>query len=228
MYIPDILINNAEEIQNLDVAGQEVPFNIDVWRQYFPDIDDILAGMPSSVITRREIFGIVPPDPNDLVPCTDGVFAVLRQLFIIVMIWGYGNDGRGAWRTYQMVNSPLFRQTLCRVSALCYYGLFLMAFEILLKNIKWLGPTFASKYLYFLCYKFRCQIKPLILDQRVSNTMRTMNWEPGFVDWIFIPAPGKRHTSPAVQGYGQYLILVHNWADFINCRPDQIEYFLWR
>lgn len=223
MYIPDLLREAATTIRELDVDNQEVPFNRDVWREHIPDIDDILREIDGNTISRRAICGIFPNDPTTIGPCTPARQAELRRFFILVMIWGYENVGTGPWRVARMIASPGFPQILCQVSEECFHGLFLKAYDTLIANVNRLGPAFASKYLYFFCQNFRVQVKPLIFDSVVVSTMRKFNWPAWCVDYM---ANG---TNPRRQpySYGQYLILMHNWAQSLGCRPDQIEYFLW-
>jgi hypothetical protein len=223
MYIPGILQENATLIRELDIDNQETPFNREHWRKHIPDIDNIFDEIGRNVISRREISGIFPNDPNVLVPCDPTRQAELRRFFILVMIWGYGNVGTGPWRVAQMIASPGFPKILCRVGEECYYGSFLKAYGTLSANINRLGPAFASKYLYFFCQNFKAQVKPLIFDSIVVNTMNTFNWPSWCVEYI---ANG---NNPRKQpyAYGQYLVMLHNWANVLSCRPDQIEYFMW-
>jgi hypothetical protein len=224
MYIPEILRENAGHIRKLDVEDQPVVFNRNAWRKHIPDIDKILEGIKSDTITRDAIFRVFPNDPTKLVSCTPARQAELRRYFILIMVWGYGKVGAGPWRVDKMLKSPGFARTLCQASEECFYGLFLKAFETLVGNVNRLGPAFASKYLYFLCHNFKAPVKPLILDSVVVKTMRTFNWPKGRVDYLALKDNTPRSQSFA---YGQYLILLHNWAGALGCRADQIEYFLW-
>ena len=223
MDIPNLLQKNAERIRALDVGDQAIPFNRDAWRVQISDIDDILDGFNSDALSRHTICSIFPGDPMRLDPCTPERQRELRRFFVVVMIWGYGKVGVGPWRVAQMMKSPSFPQILCEVGKDCYYGLFLRAYERLIGNINRLGPSFASKYLYFFCRNYGATVKPLIFDSVVIQTMRTFDWPTEFVDYIAIDANPK--SKPFA--YGQYLVLMHNWANAIQCRPDQLEYFLW-
>ncbi len=223
MYIPDILQAEAARIKDLDVDNQEVLFDPAPWRKHIPDLDDILVGIHGNAISRRSISSIFPRDPTMLVPCTPIRQAELRRFFILVMIWGYGNVGTGPWRVRQMIASPGFPGILCQVGEEAFHGHFLKAYDSLVANINRLGPAFASKYLYFFCRNFSGQVKPLIFDSVVIGMMRKFNWPVWCVDYI---ANGANPRSQPY-AYGQYLILMHNWANSLGCRPDQIEYFLW-
>lgn len=223
MFIPDILQRNEGRIRKLDVDNQQVEFNRDSWRKHIPDLDDILDGIRGNSISRQDICRIFPNDPTRLVPCTPARQAELRRFFILVMIWGYGTVGTGPWRVGRMIQSPGFTKTLCQVSEECFYGLFLKAYETLVRNVKRLGPAFATKYLYFLCRNFKASVRPLIFDSVVVKSMRTFNWPNWCVDYMAYRNIPRRQSH----AYGQYLILLHNWAGALGCRADQIEYFLW-
>ncbi|MCF7837109.1 MAG: hypothetical protein K9N49_00605 [Candidatus Marinimicrobia bacterium] len=222
--MPDILQEEATRIRGLDVDHQEILFDRNSWRKHIPDLDDLLAGIPGDLISRHTMYGIAPNDPPLPAPCTPARQADLRRFFILVMIWGYGNVGTGPWRVSQMIASPRFPEILCRVSEECFCGFFLKAYDTLISNIKWLGPAFASKYLYYFCRKVPAHVKPLICDRVVLRAMRTFDWPAWCVNYI---ADGNTPRRQA-HAYGQYLILMHNWAHALGCRPDQLEYFLWR
>lgn len=224
MYTPEILRENAARIRKLDVDNQPAVFDRNVWSKHIPDIDKILEGIKGDTITRHAIFRIFPNDPTELVPCTLGRQAELRRFFIMVMVWGYGRVGAGPWRVGKMLASPGFARTLCQASEECFHGLFLKAYETLVGNINQLGPAFASKYLYFFCHNFKAPVRPLIFDSVVVKTMRTFDWAKWCVHYHALKNSTPRKQSFA---YGQYLILVHNWAGVLGCRADQIEYFLW-
>ena len=223
MYIPEFLRENAARIRKLDVDNQPVEFNPDSWRKHIPKLDGILEGIPGNTISRQFIFDIFPGDPTSLVRCTKARQSELRRFFILVMIWGYGKVGSGPWRVARMLESPHFGKTLCQVSEECFYGLFLKACETLTRNIDRLGPAFATKYLYFLCRNFQAPVKPLIFDSVVVRSMRSFDWPAWGVDYMADGNIPRRQS----QAYEQYLILMHNWAEALHCRADQIEYYLW-
>ncbi len=102
--------------------------------------------------------------------------------------------------------------------------MFLMAYDNLNSSVKNLGPAFATKFLYFLSKPQAYAIKPLIFDSVVVNTLRKLDWPDWAPDYL------ARELTPlrASGAYGQFLILLHNWASRIGCRPDQLEYFLWK
>lgn len=228
MYIPELLTEKAEEIRALNVDEQPVEIDRRAWEGAFPELGDLFDGIPGGLITRRALSTLAPADPDLLVECTREAQANLKRFFILVMIWGYGTVNTGPWRVRKMISSPGFPAILCTVGAECFQGMFLKAYETLINGIDRLGPAFGSKYLYFFARDFRASVKPLILDSVVIKSMRTFNWPQENVDYIAHNRAPRNGVLTSAKGYGQYLILTHNWATALNCRPEQIEYFLWK
>lgn len=231
MFMPGILQEEAVQIRQLDVDLQEVPFDRDAWARQISlnmvdlvTIGDIFDGLPLNSITRNDIFVRAPSDPTALVPCTPADAARWIRFFILVMIWGYGNvDRRGPWRVNRMLQTPNFLRIVCQAGEECFYGLFPKAF-VTLHSINWVGPAYASKLLYFYCHNYNASVKPLIFDSVVVRAMRSFNWPIWCMDDMAI---GQVPKGKSPHAYGQYLILMHNWAQALGCRPDQLEYFLW-
>lgn len=229
MYLPQIFVQNADAIRELEVDNQRVEINVETLRKILPDIDDILPAGCNNVITRKDLFNLAPREPIALVSCTKQRQEELRRFFILVMIWGWGRRGRGIHNIATAIASSGFPEILCRVTEECYYGMFLLAYETLLGNqpkINGFGPPFATKFLYFFCHHFHAVVRPQILDSLVVATMRSFNWPKQCPDFIAHNSAND-NTLKSSGGYGQYLILMHNWASTLNCRPDQLEYFMW-
>jgi hypothetical protein len=230
MYVPEELAGIRDMLRRLDVDSQLVHIDPNMWRQIIPDIDEILPQGRHTMISRHDIFDIAPREPLTLVPCTLAEQQELRRFFILVMIWGWGRDGRGINKNIaKMLASPGCPAILCQVSEECCHGMYLKAYETLLGNapkIKGLRPAFATKYLYFYCRHFNATVRPLILDNRVIQSLRTYTWPTYCPDYVAHNTTSN-DTRRSSGGYGQYLILLHNWADALACRPDQIEYYLW-
>ena len=224
MYLPPIIAEQEAVIRALDVEGQAIRFNRDSWRSKIPDFDEVIDELPGDTISRGQIFGRFSTAVPRLVPCDSAAQAELRRLFIWSMLWGYGIRGYGSTRVAKMLATPNLGKLLCQVSVECYYGLFLKAYDTLNGQVKHLGPAFGTKFLYFLSGQLSYVIKPLIFDSVVVATLRQLDWP----EWA--PEYMAKDTTPrrASRAYGQYLIILHNWASRIRCRPDQLEYFLWK
>lgn len=230
MYIPAILSQEAGLIRGLDIDNQTVPFDLGPWKREIPYLDELLPDFVESdayykeLVLSRGFLGRLLGDPEEYIKVSRSrTPAELRRLFILVMIWGYGRVGVGPWRTRIMTESDGFDQTLMEVWEDCWDGLFLRAYETLLHRVDRIGPAFASKFLYFLCYLLEAPVKPLIFDSMVVKALRNFDWPADRVDYL---ASGKVPRR-SIGAYGQYLVLMHNWASRLRCRPDQLEYYLW-
>jgi hypothetical protein len=132
--------------------------------------------------------------------------------FLVVMIWGQGRTGYGPWRTARIrqgtSDAP---ERLARVAQHLTHSGALAAYRRLGEDcrLRWLGPAFGTKYLYF------CPQGPtpaaLILDRLVAqwltrNLHRTIRSGP----W-----------SPST--YHRYLDLLGSWAAAFGVAADAIE-----
>jgi hypothetical protein len=79
-------------------------------------------------------------------------------------------------------------------------------------SIRYLGPSFGTKFLYFCGYDSAYgPLKPLILDRYVAGALNRLC---GF-EWP--------DSAFSVSQYEQYLELVHAWATVWSTSPDVIE-----
>jgi hypothetical protein len=231
MFIPNVVIDNINIIRELnpDIAKDqeirivELPDDINI-----KGINSVLDSPLKNSISRRDLkdfppingIKLPPREPLQLVPCTKQLSDALRQYLIFIMIWGKGY--RNISRVAKALN--LNPSLLCKVTTECYYGLFLQAFKTLTSDVMGIGPSFASKLLFFYCYHFNATVKPLIWDVRVILALRSMDWPTENIDIMaYCDRPRK-----SAEAYGQYLILLHNWAAHLNVTAEQIEYFLWK
>jgi Putative 8-oxoguanine DNA glycosylase OGG-like protein len=224
MFIPSILSDNAERICQIHPDDQFIEIDREAWREVDLEgiIDDGAAG-----IYRRQVAALAPHlDPYHLVPCDD-VFPALRRLFVAVMLWGFGRTGYGAHRTATMLAAPNLKPTLCAVSRCLAFGMYGAAYDVFrAAKIRWLGPSFATKYLYFCSIRTAYPIRALIFDSRVASALRHSDFPEDF--WRYLTRSGGPSSSVywTSSGYLQYLILMHSWASALHCSADQIEIFL--
>ncbi len=73
------------------------------------------------------------------------------------MLWGYGPVGYGAFRTRRILDEPEASRALLEVATVAQAEGGLAAFALICERrhhdagyLKWLGPAFGTKYLYFL------------------------------------------------------------------------------
>lgn len=81
-------------------------------------------------------------------------------------------------------------------------------------RVKYFGPAFFTKWLYFCGYEQARGLKPLILDSRVAATL-------GWAGWGWAP-----------EQYGEYLRLAHDVAAALSgegamVQPDAVEHALY-
>jgi hypothetical protein len=135
------------------------------------------------------------------------------QAFVVVMAWGYGTVGYGAWRTARILRRDAHApdrlarvaQQLTEWGALGAYGLLGGACRL-----RGLGPAFATKYLYF-CPPSVAGPQALILDRLVARWLAEhacVSLNPGF--W-------------SSKTYGRYLELLGSWAEAHGTAPDEVE-----
>jgi hypothetical protein len=141
------------------------------------------------------------------------------QLFVAVMMWGYGTRGYGPARTAKMLaTTDADRRIASAFQAAndprdgARSGYAALA-DPAVARLAWLGPAFGTKFLYFAGHdRVHYGPQPLILDGLVGH-------------WI------ERHASVRVlpwtwmrSAYGRYLDLIHGWAAELGWEPDQVEH----
>jgi hypothetical protein len=138
-----------------------------------------------------------------------------RQAFLAVMAWGYGNVGYGPWRTTRILDpgvNPTAGQRLAESAAELLSAGPLAAYRHLggKGRLRWLGPAFGTKYLYF-CPQPDAQRPALILDRPVAR------WLADHIGIELDPVPWAPDT------YARYLDLMREWADALGVAPDVVE-----
>jgi hypothetical protein len=132
------------------------------WLAAFPETADALQALP--VRLDRGTVGAACAGAA-------GSPAAAWQAFVVVMAWGYGTVGYGAWRTARILQGDSHApdrlasvaQQLGERGALDAYGLLGGACRL-----RGLGPAFGTKYLYF-CPQAAAGPRALILDRLVAR-----------------------------------------------------------
>lgn len=190
---------------------------------------------PDQWISRLPDHGLWPPELTDLPETDDGrhridrntVFQVGRravdslgagQALLASAVWGTGTAARERVRRLKVFEQPAEEvcvQLLAAIKTLRSEGA-VAAYSYLHGNggniIKYLGPSFGTKFLYFCGYDSSPGgLKPLILDRYVAvavNRLCGLAWP---------------ETDFSVSQYRQYLELADAWANAWNTSPDVIE-----
>ena len=141
--------------------------------------------------------------------------SAIRQLFLATMMWGYGTVGYGPWRMAHITaNIEHLDKVLFNALRAIKYGSVSTAFSIFQEaHIPFLGPSYFTKYLYFAGLGCGIDRYPLILDNRVLQSLSALLDQRTFSDGT-------------VDDYHNYVVTLHEWAEMLDCRADSIEYLL--
>jgi hypothetical protein len=143
--------------------------------------------------------------------------AAAWQAFLVVMVWGQGTTGYGPWRTARILqdNSDA-KERLVRVARHLAQDGALEAYRRFGGDyrLRWLGPAFGTKYLYF------CPQGPgspaLILDRLVAQWL-TKNTSSNFRAGPWSPST-----------YRRYLELVWSWAAVLGVAAEEVEWCIFQ
>ncbi|GBQ02384.1 hypothetical protein SSP531S_38430 [Streptomyces spongiicola] len=199
-----------------EVFGQAIPFYRARWLPLLPGPDwwpaeldacPTVAGRPR--VDRTTVFGIAR---------RSGTVEGRRHLLTASLVWGTGTRARSVARCARVfAESPpqeidehldVALGLLREEGAVAAYYAFNNG-----HHIRFLGPAFFTKVLYFAGHEQRAGARrPLILDRFVSLALRAADtgekWPPG--GW----------TTPR---YGRYLSFAHDHARRAGVLPDQME-----
>jgi len=233
MKTPKYLLGHANEIRGLLAKQEPIKYNYDIVRSLKEDertsgdinvLDDRFHG----AITRKDIVELV----QDSSLANTGS---LRQIFLACMLWGWGKDrsGRGRKNIRKSMLDPAtdnvlkeaFNGIKNKVSVKEIYDSF---------KIDGCGPSFMTKFFYFLGKGFGVRCLPLILDSRVANFLEYLCQQENIKIERFVrinsrAGDGKIKTlSNYSEGYEKYVITLNTWAEELQCEPDDIEYFMFK
>lgn len=214
---PNKLKPQLDYIRGMDPAKQAIPFCPNEWnrRTLQPHLRQLFNAIPklkNGTVTRRQVQYA-------------GNFAHDGRLhwndfFVVVMIWGYGNDGYGPWRTEHMLQTRDFARIYRKIREHISNNKIEEAYNA--PHIDYCGPAFLTKLLYFLGLIFNSDPLPIILDSRVSKSLHKCNDEH---------FDGNRYfrQNGAARSAGRYVECVNDinqWGQANKFIPDQLEVFL--
>ena len=177
------------------------------WEKAFPKDKKFISKLPSEIdrVAVREI-------------CESPKYSI-REKFLAVMIWGYGDRGYGPYRVTQMLSQEHAEDVLSEVFEICQNGNPKDAYDFLRKNrIRILGPSYSSKFITFCTPR---DIGAPIYDSYIAL------WVESFARQDF---EGIRTTSEVWnhKTYAHYWDWVKTHSDALKCYPDDIELVLFR
>lgn len=174
------------------------------WLRAFGQHAELIEGLPER-LDRGAVRAACLDAPIGQAPAV--------RAFLASMMWGYGPTGYGPWRTHRVLSqTPDAAGRLHEAARRLRNGGGLNAYRWLAGEgrIRWFGPAFATKYLYF-CPQVANRMPALILDRFVAQ------WLHEQVDQQF------HHWGWAPASYGGYVSLMCTWSDEIGLAPDVIE-----
>jgi hypothetical protein len=143
----------------------------------------------------------------------------IREKFLAVMIWGYGNRGYGPYRVTKILAQANAEAVLTQVCKLAQQGKPLEAYLHLSQNrLKQLGPSYGSKFLSFCAPR---EIGAPIYDSLVARWVR---------DYAADDFAGVSTNSAnwSLKTYTRYFDWVTEHARELDCYPDEIEHVLFQ
>ncbi len=134
--------------------------------------------------------------------------------FLAVMIWGYASDYRGPFKTRQILSQDNTGSSIEKAYLALLDNDISGAYSALVTNgPKYLGPAFASKYLYFASPASITQI-PLILDSQVAESLA--RWGNKTFNSL----------TASVQDYLNYLDYMKLAAEKIGISEEDLEFLV--
>src|SRR5699024_988610 len=218
---PDALITTYERWQE---AGRptQIPskWNHRSWTNQLGQHKEFLNGLKGDPIDRKQAVQLSPIVTNE----EEAV-----QVFLLAMLWGYGLVGYGPFRTRRILEQPTAAAELLEVAQVAQRDGGLAAFKLIADRrnggarsfLRWLGPAFGTKYIYFLTAKNNPQEPAPVMDAVVYR-------------WFRKHAPDRKlrvdfwHTP----SYEQFLNSLEEWAVDITeqygqeIRIDDVEYLI--
>jgi hypothetical protein len=146
---------------------------------------------------------------------------------LAVMIWGYSGNSVGPARARRIFDESGVAENLEKAWNLIMeakYGESTLqdlklgeAFDVVVKDIKYLGPSFGSKYLYFAASDLEgneMSLTPVILDKRIVTA-----WKYWFDEEIEL-------GSIDEFGYVEFLKKMSTVAKQLGIKPEELEFVL--
>jgi hypothetical protein len=203
-------------IKATDINQQDNYFNYQTWLRTFPHQAALHAFKNLSgkritrdiVIKQFQRYYKAPKKYTALQP------------FLLCMIWGHEGSGYGATRTAKYFEDDELESKIEAVLKNVNEKKIEDAFQIL-TGIKYLGTSFASKFLYFAA-KAKPNFKnyPLIFDVRTATGLMKLYAPGSLMNLVSITPKPKWHA------YHNYVKMLHNWANKYKINADKIETFL--
>lgn len=172
MTTPDALITTYRRWQKAGHPTQ-IPsrWNRTSWTRQLRQYEEFFNGLTDDRIDRKQAVKLSPTVTNE----EEAV-----QVFLLSMLWGYGLVGYGPFRTRRILDRPEAASELLEVAQVAQSDGGLAAFKLIADRrsvgsksfLKWLGPAFGTKYIYFLTAKSNPQEPAPVMDAVVYRWFR--------------------------------------------------------
>ena len=177
------------------------------WIKAFPSESEFISTLPDE-IDRDAVRKI----------CNSKKYSV-REKFLAVMVWGYGDRGYGPYRVTQMMNQGNVEAVLTKVYEISQSGDPKGAYDFLRKNrIRILGPSYGSKFITFCTPR---EVGAPIYDSLIAF------WVSEFAKKDFLGVTTSSATWN-LKTYSRYWDWIKEHSDEFECYPDEIELVLFR
>lgn len=178
------------------------------WIKEFPEYEEFLSGLH----TRR--LGFLNRETVKQTVQDESENGKHVEAFLVVMIWGYASDSRGPARTKKILSQPNAEHSLAAAYVALLNDDLTAAYLALVETgPKYLGPAFATKFLYFASQS-NIEPCPLILDSQVAE---------GLLRW-----GNTRYNSLSLsaQDYLGYLKYMSVAAEVLGLTPEDLEFLI--
>ena len=185
-----------------------IDWNIEPWILTFPEHRDFLQDLHLKHLgfLNRDIVKRTVQGESEESKYVEG--------FLAVMIWGYASDYRGPYKTKQILSQDNARSLIERAYLALLSDDIAGAYSALVTNgPKYLGPAFASKYLYFASQKSVTPV-PLILDSQVAEGLA--RWGNTLYNSI----------TASAKDYLNYLDYMRIAAEKIGLSEEDLEFLI--
>ncbi len=177
------------------------------WANSFPIHSDFLLNLPKS-LDRERLRNI----------CTSESIGV-REKFLSVMVWGFGDRAYGPFRVQRMFQDPDLQNKLTESYDLARSGHPKKAFEYFgLNRIDLLGPSFSTKYISFCT--------PRAIGAPIYDSF-IVQWLNSFADFQVSKSATYSNKS-VILDYSRYWDWVKEKSINLSCYPDEIELLMFR
>lgn len=217
--VPQPLLNTFRQWKNSgEAAPSPSPWKRERWERAGVNVPNALSDAPIDREEATRWAARLTADDRQ----------AQRDAFVVAMIWGYGPVPYGPFRTHRIMARPEFADELAEVTRVAIEHGGVAAYRLVHQRrsekpgaagifLKWLGPAFGTKYIYFITRANQHgQVTP-VLDEVVRR-------------WFAINASaanvhiGYQWEHP--DRYGNFVDTVHEWGRELGIAADDVEYLI--